>query len=118
MSTVRSASRRPSSPAATSHPGGGGSVEVAQFQRDAGDRGPHDRETIEVEDLVTHYPGNSEPTLKGVNMRIYPNEIVCIMGGSGSGKSTLLRQIMALDRPMPEMAGIEALTVMPAKSPR
>lgn len=54
---------------------------------------------IEVEDLVTHYPGNSDPTLKGVNMRIYPNEIVCIMGGSGSGKSTLLRQIMALDRP-------------------
>ena len=54
---------------------------------------------IEVADLVTHYPGNPEPTLKGVNMRIYPNEIVCIMGGSGSGKSTLLRQIMALDTP-------------------
>ncbi len=54
---------------------------------------------IDVRDLVTHYPGNAEPTLKGVNMRIYPNEIVCIMGGSGSGKSTLLRQIMALDRP-------------------
>jgi len=54
---------------------------------------------IEVEDLVTHYPGNPDPTLKGVNMRIFPNEIVCIMGGSGSGKSTLLRQIMALDRP-------------------
>jgi len=54
---------------------------------------------IEVNDLVTHYPGSLDPTLKGVNMRIYPNEIVCIMGGSGSGKSTLLRQIMALDRP-------------------
>ena len=54
---------------------------------------------IEVTDLVTHYPGNPEPTLKGVSMRIYPNEIVCIMGGSGSGKSTLLRQIMALDTP-------------------
>lgn len=54
---------------------------------------------IEVEDLVTHYPGNPDPTLKGVNVKIYPNEIVCIMGGSGSGKSTLLRQIMALDRP-------------------
>lgn len=54
---------------------------------------------IEVNDLVTHYPGNPDPTLKGVNMSIFPNEIVCIMGGSGSGKSTLLRQIMALDRP-------------------
>jgi phospholipid/cholesterol/gamma-HCH transport system ATP-binding protein len=54
---------------------------------------------IKVEDLVTHYPGNPEPTLKGVDMEIHPNEIVCIMGGSGSGKSTLLRQIMALDQP-------------------
>ena len=53
---------------------------------------------IEVRDLVAQYPGNPEPTLKGVSFDIYENEIVSIMGGSGSGKSTLLRQIMALDR--------------------
>ena len=69
---------------------------AALFRRKTGDQPDF---VIEVEDLVTHYPGNAEPTLRGVNLRIYPNEIVCIMGGSGSGKSTLLRQIMALDRP-------------------
>ena len=54
---------------------------------------------IEVDSLVTHYPGDKEPTLKGVALRVDDREIVCIMGGSGSGKSTLLRQIMALDKP-------------------
>lgn len=54
---------------------------------------------IEVENLVTHYPGNPEPTLKGVNLTVHKNEIMVIMGGSGSGKSTLLRQLMGLDKP-------------------
>jgi phospholipid/cholesterol/gamma-HCH transport system ATP-binding protein len=54
---------------------------------------------IEVNSLVTHYPGNKEPTLRGIDVTVFDREIVCIMGGSGSGKSTLLRQIMALDKP-------------------
>lgn len=58
-----------------------------------------DESAIEVIDLVTHYPGNPEPTLKGVNLSVRHNEIMVIMGGSGSGKSTLLRQLMALDKP-------------------
>lgn len=57
------------------------------------------RPVLEVENLVTHYPGSSAPTLSGISLTVYENEIVCIMGGSGSGKSTLLRQLMALDRP-------------------
>ena len=72
-----------------------GATQVPIPQMPAPDRAP----VIEVEDLVTHFPGNLEPTLKGVNLTVLDNEIVCIMGGSGSGKSTLLRQIMALDRP-------------------
>ena len=54
---------------------------------------------IEVSSLVTHYPGNKEPILKGIDVTVFDREIVCIMGGSGSGKSTLLRQIIALDKP-------------------
>ena len=29
--------------------------------------------------------------LKGINCRIAPREVVCVIGPSGSGKSTLLR---------------------------
>jgi len=54
---------------------------------------------IEVKNLVVQYPGNSEPTLKGIDFEVYSGEIMVIMGGSGSGKSTLLRQLIALDKP-------------------
>jgi phospholipid/cholesterol/gamma-HCH transport system ATP-binding protein len=81
----------------------------AQDMAVAGDRGDDEeaekrglgarRPVIEVDNLVTHYPGSKVPTLTGVSLTVYENEIVCIMGGSGSGKSTLLRQLMALDTP-------------------
>ena len=58
-----------------------------------GDRTP----VIEVTGLVTHY-GERE-ILHGVEMAVFPGEIMVIMGGSGSGKSTLLRHLLGLERP-------------------
>ncbi|MCZ6802809.1 MAG: ATP-binding cassette domain-containing protein [Proteobacteria bacterium] len=49
---------------------------------------------IEVEDLVTHY--GPREILHGINLTVYENEIMIIMGGSGSGKSTLLRYLLGL----------------------
>jgi ABC-type polar amino acid transport system ATPase subunit len=37
--------------------------------------------------------------LKGINCRIAPREVVCVIGPSGSGKSTLLRCINQLEHP-------------------
>ncbi len=37
--------------------------------------------------------------LKGINLQIQPQEVVCIIGRSGSGKSTLLRCINFLEEP-------------------
>ncbi|MBD2430224.1 MULTISPECIES: ABC transporter ATP-binding protein [Fischerella] len=45
---------------------------------------------VEVIDLFFRHPGRSEPTIQGVNLNLYPGEIVLIAGATGSGKSTLL----------------------------
>lgn len=37
--------------------------------------------------------------LNGIDLDIYKNEIVCLLGTSGSGKSTLLNMIAGLDKP-------------------
>lgn len=37
--------------------------------------------------------------LQGINLEIYPGEIVCLLGTSGSGKSTLLNMMAGLEKP-------------------
>ncbi|MGF1640643.1 MAG: ABC transporter ATP-binding protein [Rhodospirillales bacterium] len=49
---------------------------------------------IEVRGLVSHY--GPRVVLNGIDLDVYPGEILVIMGGSGSGKSTLLRTMLAL----------------------
>ena len=45
---------------------------------------------IEVINLSFRHPGNSQSTIQGVNLSLYPGEIILIAGATGSGKSTLL----------------------------
>ncbi len=56
---------------------------------------------IEVRNLTREYQMGAElvRALRGVDMSIYRNEYVAIMGPSGSGKSTLMNMIGCLDTP-------------------
>jgi phospholipid/cholesterol/gamma-HCH transport system ATP-binding protein len=47
---------------------------------------------IRVRDLVKRFDGRA--VLDGVNLEVYPGEMLVIMGGSGCGKSTLLRNLI------------------------
>ena len=57
-----------------------------------------DREPVlELRDVHTHY--GPIHILKGVNITIYPGEIVCLLGGNASGKTTTLKAILGYVHP-------------------
>lgn len=52
---------------------------------------------IEIKNL--HKSFGTLSVLKDINMRVKPQEVICVIGPSGSGKSTLLRCINLLEKP-------------------
>jgi energy-coupling factor transporter ATP-binding protein EcfA2 len=52
---------------------------------------------LQARDLVTGYNGHA--VLRGVDLDVWPGEIVVLMGRNGSGKTTLLKSIVGLLRP-------------------
>ena len=50
---------------------------------------------LKIEQLEKSF--GSLKVLKGIDLEVYPGEVVCIIGASGSGKSTLLRCINLLE---------------------
>jgi len=64
---------------------------------------------VEVRDLKKSF-GNHE-ILKGINLKVRPSEVVCIIGPSGSGKSTLLRCVNLLEKPTSGQIFIEGVEI-------
>ncbi len=56
-----------------------------------------DAPIIDVEDLTTAF--GTHVVHEHLNLKVFPKEILALVGGSGSGKTTLLRQILGLDSP-------------------
>lgn len=53
--------------------------------------------TLKVIGLTRRYPGNPEPTLKGLSFDLPAGTLTALLGRSGAGKSTVLRCIMGLE---------------------
>jgi branched-chain amino acid transport system ATP-binding protein len=52
---------------------------------------------LELRDVFTHY--GAIAVLKDVNIKIYPGQIVCLLGGNASGKTTTLKTILGYVTP-------------------
>jgi branched-chain amino acid transport system ATP-binding protein len=55
------------------------------------------RAVLELDDVSTHYGLVS--VLRNVSIRIFPGEIVCLLGGNASGKTTTLKTILGIVQP-------------------
>ncbi len=53
-------------------------------------------ETIRLENVSLTYPGNSEPTLKNINLEIKPYQKIALVGYNGAGKTTLTNLLLRL----------------------
>lgn len=52
--------------------------------------------TIHIKDMSFTYPGNSEPTLRNINLEIKPYEKIALVGYNGAGKTTLTNLLLRL----------------------
>lgn len=53
---------------------------------------------LELKDITVGY-NNNPPTLKGVNLSVFENDFLGIIGPNGGGKTTLLKTILGLKAP-------------------
>lgn len=68
------------------------------------------RGAVELRDVQFAYP-NSQPLLKGLNLKIAPGEKVGFIGRIGSGKSTLLRLLLNIYEPQQGAVLIDRIAV-------
>lgn len=54
---------------------------------------------VEIRELCKSYRGARAPVLGGVNLSVWPGELVAVLGANGSGKSTVLRCAVRLIDP-------------------
>ncbi len=55
--------------------------------------------------------------LKGINLEVYPGEIVCVIGPNGAGKSTVFKSIYGLIPGAQGLSKIERTGYHPSPSP-
>ena len=54
---------------------------------------------IALDEVWFRYEKESPDILKGVSLKAYPGELLCILGGNGTGKSTMLSVLSAVRKP-------------------
>lgn len=64
---------------------------------------------VEIRNLTKQF--GDHVVLKGIDLKVKPQEVVCIIGPSGSGKSTLLRCVNLLEKPTSGQVFLEGVDI-------
>ncbi|MBR7179760.1 MAG: ATP-binding cassette domain-containing protein [Oscillospiraceae bacterium] len=76
---------------------------------------PQNRPCIELNEVWFRYEKDSPDVLKGVSMKAFPGELLCILGGNGTGKSTSLGVLSGIRKPYrgKRIAGQAKISALP-----
>lgn len=76
-------------------------MKIPTYQEESGMLTPafNNESIIEFKGVSFKYPGSDRYALKNINLKIYGNQKLCIVGANGSGKSTFIKLITRLYEP-------------------
>ncbi len=77
---------------------------------------PKPRAILEVEHASVVPPGAKEPTLKGINFKLEPGQVLGVIGQSASGKSSLARILTGIWQPVSGKVRLDGATLDQFKS--
>lgn len=76
-------------------------MNIPSIQRESGDKKPtfDHASIIEFRNVSFQYPGSSNYALRNLNLKIYGDKKLCIVGANGSGKTTFIKLLTRLYSP-------------------
>ncbi|ALU88503.1 MULTISPECIES: amino acid ABC transporter ATP-binding protein [Herbaspirillum] len=74
----------------------------------------HAAPILEIVGLHKSYEGNT--VLRGIDLRVRPGQLICVIGPSGSGKSTMLRCCNRLEEPSAGQIVVDGVDIMHARA--
>jgi ABC-type polar amino acid transport system ATPase subunit len=65
-----------------------------------------------LEIVGLHKSYDNHPVLRGIDLRVRPGQLICVIGPSGSGKSTMLRCCNRLEEPSAGQIVVDGIEIM------
>ncbi|MCL2106607.1 MAG: ATP-binding cassette domain-containing protein [Oscillospiraceae bacterium] len=72
------------------------SILNAQFSIDMAELSVCDKPAVQLENVWFKYDKDGPDVLRGLSLKAYPGELLCVLGGNGTGKTTALSLIAGL----------------------